>query len=111
MTYRLVESEKEELLEVVIADAIPQPRAVMIHLQHACFAYGAMMCALRLPIPAHHAVVVLVRWHHLRDCLRTAQTPDQVAGVVKCHDYVEHQGHYLLVHLILHPVVHLLFKV
>ena len=111
MTYRLVESEEEELLEVVIADAVPQPRAVMIHLQHACFADGAVMCALRLPIPANHAVVVLVRWHHLWDRLRTAQTPDQVARVVECHDYVENQGHDLLVHLILHPVVHLLFKV
>ena len=111
MTYRLVESKEEELLEVVVADAIPQPRAVMIHLKHACFADGAVMCTLRLPIPAYHAVVVLVRWHHLRDRLWTAQTPYQVTRVVECHDYVEDQGHDLLVHLILHPVVHLRFIV
>jgi hypothetical protein len=90
MTYSLVKSEEKELLEVVIADAVPQPWAVMIHLQHACLAYGAVMSALRLPIPAHHAVVVLIRWHHLRDRLRTAQTPDQVADVVESHDYVEY---------------------
>ena len=107
----MVESEEEELLEVVITDAVPQPRAMMIHLEHACFAYGAVMSALRLPIPAHHAVVVLIRWHHLRDWLRAAQAPDQVADVVESHDYVEHQGHDLLVHLVLHPIVHLLFKV
>jgi len=82
MTYSLVESEEKELLEVVITDAVPQPWAVMIHLQHACLAYGAVMCTLRLPIPAHHAVVVLIRWHHLRDRLRAAQTPDKVADVV-----------------------------
>ena len=74
----------------MITYAVPQPRAMMIHLEHACFAYGAVMSALRLPIPAHHAVVVLIRWHHLRDRLRAAQAADQVADVVESHDYVEY---------------------
>lgn len=33
--YCLVEAEEEELLEVVVADTVAQPGAMVVHLQHA----------------------------------------------------------------------------
>ena len=43
-----VEEEEDEVLVVVEGDAVVDPGAVMIHLEHAASAHGAVMRAVRL---------------------------------------------------------------
>ena len=45
----LIKAEKEEWLQVVVAHAVADPRAMMIHLEHTAAAIAAVVSALRLP--------------------------------------------------------------
>ena len=63
----MVETEKEECLEIVVANAVAEPRAVMIHLGHTDSANAAMVRSLGLPVAALLTVHVLVGRGRLRD--------------------------------------------
>lgn len=63
----LVEAEQEEGFEVVIANAVTDPGAVVVHFGHANVANPAVMRALGLPVAALLAIHVLVGWRCLRD--------------------------------------------
>ena len=84
MTYGLVEAEEEEGFEVMVADAVSKPRAVMIHLGHTNSAYTAMMSSLWLPIAALLAVQVLIGRGRLWDHLRSLKCCDSVRK--QCHE-------------------------
>ena len=76
--YCLIEGEEEELFEVVIAYAVGDPGAMMVHFGDARFAHRAMMSTLRLPVAAGHAVLVLISGSHLRNGLGSYETCGEV---------------------------------
>jgi len=58
-----VDEEQDEKLAVPEPDTIVNPRAVMVHVQHASVAGRAVMAALRLKYVAHEAVATaFVLW-------------------------------------------------
>lgn len=65
-TYGLVEAEEEERLKVVVADAVPNPWTMVIHLGHTNVADTAVVCALRFPVATGLTVHFLVGWWRLR---------------------------------------------
>jgi hypothetical protein len=77
--YCLIEGKEKELFEVVIANAVGDPGAMMIHFGDAGFAHRAVMSTLRLPVAAGHAVLVLISGSHLRNGLGSYETCCEVA--------------------------------
>ena len=63
----MIEAEQKEGFEVVIADAVSDPRTVVVHLWDAKVADTAVMSALRFPIAAALTVGFLITWRRLRD--------------------------------------------
>ena len=63
----MVDTEEEEGLEVVVADTVAKPGAVVIHFGNADLADRTVVCSLGLPVATVDTVVLLVRWRHLRD--------------------------------------------
>ena len=51
-----VDEKQQEVLTVPEADAVVDPRAVMVHVEHASVAGGAVMAPLGLEDVAHEAV-------------------------------------------------------
>jgi len=102
----LVEGEKEERLEVVVADAVADPGAVMIHFRNTNLADRAVVGADRLPVAAVDAIVGLVRGRHLRNHLGSFERSDKVGP--ESHDdcKVEQDLDQPHIRLILHPFIH-----
>lgn len=106
MTYSLVEAEEEESLEVVIANAVADPRAVMVHFGHANVAYAAVMRAQRLPVATLLAVQVLVRRGHLRDHFWLFECCHCVGEQRHEYEGVEEDFYELAVDFVGHPLIH-----
>ena len=64
-TYCLIETEKEEIFEVMVAYTVTYPRTVVVHLEHTLIANRAMVSPLWLPVPAHVTIRIVIRRRHL----------------------------------------------
>ena len=90
----------------MVADTIPDPRTVMVHLGNANVADAAVVSALGLPVAASLAVHLFIRRWCLRDdfglfeschCIREQRHEDQE---------VEEDLNQLAVYLVGHPFIH-----
>jgi len=95
----------------VVADAVSEPGAVMVHLEDAGVTDRAVVGALGLPVLAGHAVRVAVLGLHGWNRLWPLETALEVGPKIEELHEVEHDTVYVRVHPVLHPLVHLLCTV
>ena len=105
-TYSLVEAEKEEGLEVVIADTVANPGTVVVHFGNANVADTAVVCPLWLPVAASLAVHVLLRRSCLWDNFGSLECSHTVGKQCHGHQEIEQDFHQFAVDLVGHPLVH-----
>lgn len=70
---RFIRAEEPERLEVMVTNAVSDPRAMMVHLEHTTTAVAAMVRTLRLPSFALIAEVPIPVWQ-IRYVSESAQT-------------------------------------
>ena len=103
----MVEAEEEESLEVVVADAVAYPRAVVVHFWDANIANAAVVRAQRFPVAALLAVHVLVWRRRLWDHFWLFEGRHGVGEQRHEDEAIEEDFDEFAVNLVGHPLVHL----
>lgn len=91
----------------MVADAVADPGAVVVHLGDTHVAYAAVVRPHGLPVAALLAVHGLLGWYRLRDDLGPLEGGHSVREQSHENEEVEENFHELEVHLVCHPFVHL----